>query len=176
MEIWWSGTPFLSKAAGKFNPLLSAFEYSSADFFASAPDGMLHYTEDSPHSRFNIPCEASGTVQIISRAAGSVSEFHVKTIADTDSSLNGNFPGQDVFRLFPPQMSVNGQRYISWLICRHHGPKDHPVSGIRLPYRRGRIPFWMNRTYSRKVSVPGAVITACSHQDRLSALSDYSPH
>ena len=147
MEIWWSGTPFLSKAAGKFNPLLSAFEYSSADFFASAPDGLLHYTEDSPHSRFNIPCEASGTVQIISRTAGSVSEFHVKTIADTDSSLNGNFPGQNVFRLFPPQMSVNGQGYISRLICRHHGPEDHPVSGIRLPYRRGRIPVNFTAEY-----------------------------
>ena len=35
---------------------------------------------------------------------------------------------------------MNSQGYISWLICRHHGPENHPVSGICLIYRCSRIP------------------------------------
>lgn len=140
---------FSSRSNSKFLPysLLSASEYPSAHFLTSAPEGMFHHPKDSPHARFNVPAETSRTIQIITGAGSPIFQFHVKTVSNTDSSLKRNFPGQIVFQLFSPQMSVNSQGYISWLICRHHGPEDHPVSGIRLIYWCRRISMYLAAEY-----------------------------
>ena len=60
---------------------------------AFAANALFYNSENSPHSRFDIPLKASRAVKIIAWGRSVIFQFHIKGVSNADGTLEWNHPG-----------------------------------------------------------------------------------
>lgn len=110
----------------------------SACVFTMAANTALYYTEYSPHTRFYVPAQRTGSIEVVAWAFCAF-RLNIKNISNTDCSLNGNGSGKGIAGLRFPPMAVQSKTDISRLIRRHDQTDHNTLADIWPENRRCRI-------------------------------------